>query len=93
MIKMTNKEEKPVIYTTKIMIIDVYDHYSSDTLNQKPCVARYIGELIREDEIYYYLRHIKADLNMEDSALEYHSVMKIVVVRMKIIPITLEIKN
>lgn len=63
------------------MMIEVLDHFSTEFIGEDEVIARFIGEFIGEDDNYIYLRHIKADVNNEDSAEEIHKVLKKVIVR------------
>lgn len=73
-----------------LMVLDALDNFSTTDMNELRCVARFIGELVGEDEDYYFLRHIKADLLMDKSAEEIHKVLKHNIVRKGFVELTLE---
>jgi len=65
----------------KIMMIEALDHFSTEFVEEDEVIARFIGEFIGEDDNYISLRHVKADINNEDSVEEVHKVLKKVIVR------------
>ena len=62
----------------KISMIEAYDHFSTDN-NEENCIARFIGEIIGEDDRYIRLRHIKADIENIESAEEVHCILKVAI--------------
>lgn len=63
------------------MMIEALDHFSTEFVEEDEVIARFIGEFIGEDDNYISLRHVKADINNEDSVEEVHKVLKKVIVR------------
>lgn len=62
-------------------MIEVLDHFSTEIVGEQEVIARFIGEFHGEDDNYIFLRHVKADINNEESAEEIHKVLKKVIVR------------
>lgn len=64
----------------KIMVIEALDHYQTqnpDHYKKKyKCKMRVIGEFLREDEDYIYLRNAISDINFENSAEDIQAIVK-----------------
>ncbi len=69
---MKNKTEDKII----VYLIDALDHFSTVNKAEKMCISRFVGEYVGEDDNYIILRHIKADIQDDDSAEELHKVLK-----------------
>lgn len=67
----------------KVMVIIAFDHFSTERKEESKCLTLFIGEYLGEDKNYISLRHIKANINDENSAEEIHKVLKKVIVQSK----------
>lgn len=74
----------------KLMIIDAFDHFSTDNFEEIECFVRFIGEIIAETEDYITLRHCKADIKNNNSAEETHNIYKPAIIRSKILEVDWE---
>ena len=64
-------------YKLTLIIVEAYDHFSTEQPeSEMECIVRMIGELVGENKYYLFLRHIKADIDNEDSAEEVHAIFK-----------------
>lgn len=56
--------------------IQALDHYSAESEKEQECLMEVCGVFVREEGPFIILRHIKADINLSDSAAEFHFVLK-----------------
>lgn len=72
----------------KIMVIDALDHFSTEVDIEPHCIVRFIGEYIGENDDYIALRHIKANIDDENSAEEIHKILKKVILRRELLDLS-----
>ena len=75
--------------TKKVMYIEAHDHYSSDDIDHV-VLATFLGEYIKEDDIYIYLRSVHVVSNGEDWENRYHGIVKSTIISQKEIIIEVE---
>jgi len=72
----------------KVMVVEALDHFSTEVNIEPHCIARFIGEYIGENENYIALRHIKANIDDENSAEEIHKILKKAILRREILDLS-----
>ncbi len=65
------------------MIIDVLDHFTTDSIKETRVIARFIGEFIEENEKYITLRHLQGNILDKNCNDEFHRVVKSAIVQQK----------
>lgn len=59
----------------KILYILAYDHFTTDS-DEEECIQEAIGILEKENNKYYKLRYLTADILIKNSAKETNNILK-----------------
>lgn len=65
------------------MVIDVLDHFTTDSITETRVIARFIGEYIEENEEYITLRHLQGNTLNHGCGDEFHKVIKNTILQQK----------
>ncbi|KKM63529.1 hypothetical protein LCGC14_1510590 [marine sediment metagenome] len=71
-----------------LMVVEALDHFSTEVVIEPHCIARFIGEYMGENDDYIALRHIKANIDDENSAEEIHKILKKAILRREILDLS-----